>query len=201
MHASVQRRAVRRAVRVECQAVGLQQFRLLGEHVLDLSPQGMLVRCDRAASIGDDVVVSFKAPGRDAPWLEAEAVVARLVHGFRASDRGLCAALSFTYFERPARHELLARLAGYPPPIPQRRLRTARDRMRGWDDGSVVVHRIVTVQDEPVFPLTRPRRVPRGVFSDAEPACADARVRSPSRARSRDVTEALVPAELRAWHS
>jgi hypothetical protein len=125
---SVQRRAVRRAVRIECQAVDLQEFQLVGERVLDLSPVGMLVSCGRMTQIGDDVLVSFKAPGVDAPWIEAEAEVARVIQGWRVADRGYCAGLRFTYFERSARNELLSRLAGLPPPIPQRRLRTARER-------------------------------------------------------------------------
>jgi hypothetical protein len=125
---SSHRRAVRRAVRTECQAVQLREFRLFGERVLDLSPIGMLVKCERTTAIGDDVIVSFRAPGAGALWLEAEAEVARVVRGYRAADRGYCAALRFTYFEKSARDELLTRLAGHPPPIPQRRLRTARER-------------------------------------------------------------------------
>jgi hypothetical protein len=128
MQTSVQRRAVRRAVRIECQAVQLREFQLFGERVLDLSPVGMLVSCNRTTQLGDDVLVSFRTPGADAEWLEAEAEVARVVQGYRAADRGYCAGLRFTYFEKSARHELLARLAGLPPPIPQRRLRTAHER-------------------------------------------------------------------------
>jgi hypothetical protein len=168
MQTSVQRRAVRRAIRTECQAVALSEFRLLGRQLLDVSPQGLLVRCEYPARLGDDIVVSFRPPGADAPWLEAEAIVARLVHGYRANDRGVCAGLSFTYIEKATRNELVARLAGYPPPIPQRRLRTARDRMTGSRRDAVVVHRIVTVQSEPVFPLLRVRaKAPKGVFRDA----------------------------------
>jgi hypothetical protein len=143
----------------------------------------MLVRCEQPVGYGDDVVVSFKAPGSDGLWFEAEAVVARLVQGLRWADRGVCAGLDFTYFEKSARHELLARLAGLPPPIPQRRLRTARERasgrmLRGLAGKpepirdaiakpgliSVIVQEVVSVWDEPVFPLTRARRAPRGVF-------------------------------------
>jgi hypothetical protein len=160
----------------------LDEFRLLGERVLDVSPLGMLVACDHPAQLGADVLVSFKAPGRDAPWFEAEAEVARVVNGYRIADRGYCAALRFTYFERAARNELLSRLAGLPPPIPQRRLRTARERgarsasarvirpsvtasvwfdkperARAWSPGdSVAVRQIVMLHDEgPVIPLTR----------------------------------------------
>jgi hypothetical protein len=156
--------------------VGLREFQLFGEEVVDLSPLGMLVRCDRATRVGDDVVVSFKAPGADSPWLDAEAEVARLVHGFRKGDRGTCAALRFTYFEKASRQELLARLAGFPPPIPQRRLLTARERIASdfeilvsdetfgarvqalRDADSVVVRPIVALWDEPVFSLVRRKR-------------------------------------------
>ena len=182
---SVQRRAVRRAVRVECQAVQLNQFQLFGERVLDLSPVGMLVSCDRTTRLGDDVLVSFKAPGADAPWFDAEAEVARVIQGYRAADPGYCAGLRFTYFEKSARNELLTRLVGLPPPLPQRRLRTARerssgagkssragirpsvtasvwfdrpDRARTWSPGdSVVVRQILVLHDEPIIPLTRRR--------------------------------------------
>jgi hypothetical protein len=126
---SSHRRAVRRAIRTECQAVQLREFRLFGERVLDLSPIGMLVKCERTTALGDEVLVSFRAPGADSPWFEAEAEVARVIRGYRACDRGYCAGLRFTYIEKSARDELLTRLAGHPPPIPQRRLRTARERL------------------------------------------------------------------------
>jgi hypothetical protein len=164
--ATIQRRAVRRAVKTSCQAVGVQEFRLFGERVVDLSPRGMLVACDRPTRIGDEVVVSFQAPGRDALWLDAEAVVARIIEGQRWGDAGYCAGLDFTYFERDSRHELLARLAGYPPPVPRRRLRSARDRMheRSWSS-AVMIRPIVMLCDDPIIPLVRRKRVPRGVFT------------------------------------
>lgn len=189
MQASVQRRAVRRAVPTQCQAVALAEFQLLGERVVDLSPVGMLVRCVRTPRVGDDVVVSFKAPGLDdGLWLDAEAVVARLIRGFRSSDRGICVGLRFTYFEKTARNELLARLAGFPPPVPQRRLQTARERTNpslprpthglggrvlgnspsAADLSPVWIQRVVTLSSEPVFPLLRRRRAPRGAFFDSK---------------------------------
>jgi PilZ domain len=159
---AIQRRAVRRAVQTSCQVVNMQAFELLSERVIDLSPRGMLVACDRATQIGDDMVVSFRAPGRDELWLDAEAVVARVVSGQRWGDAGYCAGLDFTYFEKTARQELLARLAGYPPPVPRRRLQSARQRMRS---NSVVVRPIIMLDDEPIIPLTRVRTAPRGVFA------------------------------------
>jgi hypothetical protein len=159
LQTAVRRRAIRRAVRTSCQAVSTEAFRLLGVDVMDLSPRGMLVGCDRPTQVGDDVIVSFRAPGRDELWLDAEAVVARIVKGLRWGDAGYSAGLEFKYFERCARNELLARLAGWPPPVPQRRLRSADDRARvsGWSD-AVCVRPIVMIAG-------KPRSVPRGVFA------------------------------------
>lgn len=126
---TAQRRAVRRAARTRCQAVELTGFELLGENIIDLSSRGMLVACTRQTQVGDEVQVSFLAPGQsdlagDELWFDAEAVVARVVAGQRWSDDGLGAGLEFTYFEKSCRHELLARLVGYPPPLPK---------FRAWD--------------------------------------------------------------------
>jgi hypothetical protein len=97
--------------------------------VLDLSPRGMLIACDAPAALGETVLVSFLTPGRTPVWLDAEAEITRLIHGFRAGDAGFCVGLHFKYLERMARIELLSRLAGYPPPIPMRRPSSARARM------------------------------------------------------------------------
>jgi PilZ domain len=139
-----QRRAVRRAMRTTCQAVSSSEFELLGERALDLSPQGLLLACDVPAALGEQVVVSFLAPGREPIWLDAEAEIARIIYGYRLGDPGYCAGLRFTYFERSARGELLSRLAGCPPPVPQRRLTSERLRSDSARDG-VLRQRIVTV--------------------------------------------------------
>jgi len=146
------RRAMRRAARLECQAVSLDPFNLIAEQVLDVSPLGLLVACDDEAKPGDEVIVSFKAPGEGAPWLDAEAEVARVVEGYRTHDPGYCAGLRFTYFERPARNELLARLAGLPPPVPARAVRPLPRILPAQP--AVVVHRTVEVSGV-VLPLTR----------------------------------------------
>ncbi|KAF0167833.1 MAG: hypothetical protein FD160_4019 [Caulobacteraceae bacterium] len=150
------RRAVRRAARTRCQAVGLDGFRLLGEQALDLSPRGMLVACDTAVELGERVIVSFKAPGQDGPWMDAEAELSRIVQGYRPEDPGYCVGLDFLYFERSSRQELLVRLAGTPPPIPGRRLRDPRERVADAPP-SVLVRGIIAVTG-------RPRLVPYGAF-------------------------------------
>jgi hypothetical protein len=165
---AAERRAMRRAVRTQCQVVDSAEFRLLGHRVFDLSPRGMLVACDRNTRVGDDVLVSFRAPGLEELWFDAEAVVARVIGGQRWSDAGYGAGLEFSYFEKSARHELLTRLAGFPPPVPRRRLRTENERGRGRQSSSesVWVRPIVMVWDAPVIPLVRRKRLaPRGTFS------------------------------------
>lgn len=151
------RRSVRRAARTRCQAVTWDGFRLLGERALDLSPQGMLVACDDIATLGERVVVSFKAPGEDGPWMDAEAELSRIVQGFRPEDPGYCVGLEFRYFERSSRNELLVRLAGTPPPVPGRRLRDPRARASAVQP-SVVVRNIIRLVDAQ-------RLAPAGAFA------------------------------------
>lgn len=150
------RRALRRAAPTRCQAVGLNGFRLLGERALDLSPRGMLVACDSGVKLGERVIVSFKAPGDDALWMDAEAELSRIVQGYRPGDPGYCIGLDFLYFERSSRHELLVRLAGTPPPIPHRRARGPFARAEE-PHASVLVRGIIAVAG-------RPRVVPFGAF-------------------------------------
>ena len=154
-----QRRALRRATRTQCHAVSSDDFELLGERVLDLSPRGMLVSCDMPVSLGESLIVSFETPGRDSVWLDAEAEITRIIYGYRQTDPGYCIGLRFTYLERIARGELLTRLSGLPPPIPQRRPppRPAPE----WSvplRSSVVASPIVRVS--PAY-----RGIPAGVFS------------------------------------
>jgi hypothetical protein len=151
------RKALRRAVRAECQAVGLREFDLVGERLLDLSPRGMLLASDRPMQLGEELLVSFRAPGHDVLWLDAEALVARIVQGYRAGDPGYAVGLELSYFEKSAQKELLVRLAGHPPPIPQRRPRAREPRSAA---PSVIVRPVV-----PVWPSGIHQRFPLGVFA------------------------------------
>jgi len=117
-----ERRSMRRVVRASCQAVALDEFRLIGDRILDLSPRGLLLACDTQVERGQELVVSFQAP-QGGPWIDVEAEVARVIEGWRPYDPGYAAGLRFTRIDRPARGELLSRLAGFPPPVPQRRVR------------------------------------------------------------------------------
>jgi len=160
LHSYQSRRAVRRAFRTRCTAVATREFTFLGERVLDLSPRGMLLACDASAEVGDDVIVTFRAPGRDTLWMDAEAEVCRVIHGLRDGDPGYCVALDFTYFEKSARNELLCRLAGTPPPIPQRRGQ-ALSRKLDLTELSVLVRPIIQITHRGAH-----LGVPGGVFGN-----------------------------------
>lgn len=74
------RGSTRVAVHLSCQCVG-EDFALIGEEILDLSPDGFLVRTDgTAVELGERVLVSFRPPGSRV-FIDAEARVVRLVTG------------------------------------------------------------------------------------------------------------------------
>lgn len=116
------RRSVRRAVGTRCQAVTESEFELLGERVVDISAEGMLVESDREPAIGEEVIVAFRAPGTG-QWLDAEATVARVVRGRRQGDRCRGVGLSFKPLDAVSRSILSESLRGHPPPVPGRGLR------------------------------------------------------------------------------
>jgi hypothetical protein len=115
-----QRRAIRRAVRVDCQVVRERDFKLLGDWALDLSPDGMLVVTRDIVLTGEEVIVSFPIP-HTRIVVDAEATVARVVHGRRPSDRHRRAlGISFDSLEPEYARLLRAHLRNVPPPLPSR---------------------------------------------------------------------------------
>lgn len=114
-----QRRSVRRSVRVDCQVVRERDFKLLGKNAIDLSPEGMLVVSGEPVLTGEPVIVSFRVPATDV-WLDAEATIARVVHGRRPGDRARCLGVQFDALDAEARELLCQQLQGRPPPVPLR---------------------------------------------------------------------------------
>jgi len=108
------RRAFRHAVELTCAVVRERDFRLVARGCVDLSTEGMLVRADLPVLTGEPLLVSFLAP-RSSRWIDAEAVVARVVHGRRPGDRGRRLGLAFQGLDREARHALFHALRALPP--------------------------------------------------------------------------------------
>ena len=116
---SPQRRALRREIRLVCQAVSEPAFQLVGRRALDLSPAGMLLESDADVRVGDVLLVSFRAP-RSALYVDASARVVRIVEGRRPRDHGRCLGLRFEGLDAVTRCVLAESLVGLPPPLPRR---------------------------------------------------------------------------------
>jgi hypothetical protein len=113
------RHSFRREVLLSCQVVRERDFRLIAALALDLSTEGMLVATRARVLTGEELLVSFRAP-RFGAWIDAEAVVARVIHGRRPADRGRCLGLSFHGLSDRSRTALFRALRGLPPPEPTR---------------------------------------------------------------------------------
>ena len=120
------RKHFRRYVRLDCQVVREFDFKLVGDLALDLSPRGMLVRAAPKSGArtmpvltGEEMIVTFKAP-RSNVWIDAQAVVARVVHGRRPGDYGLSYGLEFQNMSEDEEHALFDQLRGMGRPDAQR---------------------------------------------------------------------------------
>ncbi|MCA9584903.1 MAG: PilZ domain-containing protein [Myxococcales bacterium] len=114
------RRSVRRFVRGECHVTRSRDLSPVGERLLDLSPDGALVASDAEVLPGETVRVSFRVPGTDA-WFDADAHIARIVHGRRPGDPGRAVAVAFDRAPDEAREALARGLQRVPPTIPKPR--------------------------------------------------------------------------------
>jgi hypothetical protein len=85
---------MRRMVRLSCRVRRMDDWRLMGDRTLDMSPQGMLVLSDERVEEGLDLVVSFQAT--ELPiWFDTCATVRRVVEGRRPGDSGRALGIHF----------------------------------------------------------------------------------------------------------
>jgi hypothetical protein len=104
---STRRGSTRREVTIPCQAVREHDFVLVADRTLDVSVEGMLLPMNRRLLTGETLIVSFAIPGT---WIDAEAIVTRVVHGRRPGDDGVAVGVMFDVMS----------LHGRPPPLPRR---------------------------------------------------------------------------------
>jgi hypothetical protein len=90
-----ERSTVRYGMHVDCQVVRDRDFKRIGRGSLDVSLTGMLVQCTYSAELGDEVIVSFQTP-RLREYVDAVAIVTRLIAGRRPGDLGLAMGITFT---------------------------------------------------------------------------------------------------------
>lgn len=121
------RRPTRSAARVTCQVVRERDFRLVADRILDLSATGALVFPADPVLTGERVMLSFQgAAGR---WIDAEATVARVVHGRRRGEHARALGLCFEVLDDESQAALSATLSSFVP-VPPTARRERRFRLR-----------------------------------------------------------------------
>jgi hypothetical protein len=116
---SNRRREMRRRVRLACRVRRMDDWRLLGDRTLDLSPEGMLVLSDERVDEGLDLVVSFQAT--ELPiWFDACAKITRVVEGRRPGDPGRALGVRFETLPAVSRLILRGFLRRHPLTLAQR---------------------------------------------------------------------------------
>lgn len=113
-------RSPRYSIRIPCQLVRLRDFQLVGRTIADLSEDGALVESLGPVLTGEQLIVSFRAPFSHR-WIDADAVIARVMHGRRAGDRRASMGVMFTGLSGEARRLLHEGLWGLPAVRPVRR--------------------------------------------------------------------------------
>ncbi|HEY4120314.1 MAG TPA: PilZ domain-containing protein [Byssovorax sp.] len=123
---AVHRRAFRRAVRLPCQIVRERDFKLVADLALDLSTEGMRATLRTPVLTGEQVIVAFRSM-RLGRWFDAEATVARVVHGRRDHDFGRSVGLVFDGVDGLFRDDLFEHLRQLPPPVRRARVEPSRE--------------------------------------------------------------------------
>ena len=116
----VPRRPSRHSVRLACQIVRERDFKLVSDEILELSEEGALVVPRARLLTGESLLVSFMAPFTRT-FIDAEAVVARVVHGRRLGDGGPSLCIALTHMDSAAQALIKSQLTFLPVSAPRRR--------------------------------------------------------------------------------
>ncbi len=107
-------RPSRHTVKIPCQVVRERDFCLVADEIADLSVTGMLVVPADPVLTGERVIVSFQTPIWGI-WIDAEATVARVVHGRRPGEYSRALGLRFEGIDAWSRTVIEQNLRGLPP--------------------------------------------------------------------------------------
>jgi hypothetical protein len=116
-------RLPRHVLRTSCQLVREHDFRLVADRVIDLSVSGVLVAPADPVLTGERLLLSFQLP-HSHYWIDAEAVVTRVIHGRRPGEHTRALALTFDGISGLSRY-MIRHSLDYLPPAPPR-YRTGR---------------------------------------------------------------------------
>jgi hypothetical protein len=100
--------------------VRLRDFRLVADRVEDFSAGGVLVSPAEPVLTGEPVLVSFLFPATG-DFLDAEAVVTRVLHGRRPGESSRCLGIEFGHLDRRGWLSLHRNLGRTPPAPPRAR--------------------------------------------------------------------------------
>ncbi len=115
------RREMRRSIRLGCRVRRMDDWSLLGDRTVDLSPQGLLVLSDERVREGTELVVSFQAT--ELPiWFDTVATLTRIVEGRRPGDPGRALGVRFDALPAVSRLILRGFLRKHPAVRAQREL-------------------------------------------------------------------------------
>ena len=110
-------RPIRHTAHMVCQIVRERDFKLVADRVLNLSTQGMLVAPADPVLTGEKLIVSFQLPNSGG-WVDATAIVARVIHGRRPGEFRRALGLEFEGLDAGSQGilaDLLKRLPPAPP--------------------------------------------------------------------------------------
>ncbi|MBK6513694.1 MAG: hypothetical protein IPM79_30225 [Polyangiaceae bacterium] len=117
----VPRRPSRHSVRLGCQIVRERDFKLVSEEIVELSEEGALVVPRFRLLTGENLLLTFMAPFTRT-FIDAEAVVARVIHGRRLGDPGPSLGISITHMDSAAQALVKSQLTFLPLVAPRRRV-------------------------------------------------------------------------------
>lgn len=117
-----ERVAFRHKLLTACEVVRERDFKLVALQTFDVSMTGMMVESLREVSIGDEVIVTFRPP-QSARYVDAQAIVTRVIGGNRRGDVGTAVGLTFTELDQPSFVTLRTALRRLPALASQRRSR------------------------------------------------------------------------------
>ena len=118
--APARRRSPRHSVKLACQVVRERDFRLIADRIVNVSETGLLVSPADPVLTGERLIVSFQIP-HSGYWVDAEATVARVVHGRRPGEFTRCLALELENVESIPQMLLSRALRRCPPTPPGHR--------------------------------------------------------------------------------
>jgi hypothetical protein len=117
-----ERAAFRHRLNVACEVVRERDFKLVALQTFDVSVTGMMVETLRDVSIGEEMIVTFRPP-QSLRYVDAQAIVSRVIAGNRRGDLGTAVGLLFTEMDHSSFITLRTALRRLPATGSQRRSR------------------------------------------------------------------------------